>query len=184
MNKKVFGFALMFFLSACGSTSKKIDATYINAATTYKIEDVDLHLNSKCEGKAYPNEAELKNIFSKKIRESFCQANTCNNGKTDENTINIKVAVVYKRVFMGEGFRCNEAYGHSSLIYSYYFSKNDQTIFSEGQSSELVTNKGLFGNLKTIATQISATGDADNEMENINIFTNAISKDISEKVKN
>lgn len=174
----------VLILAAC-SSAPKFDKSHVTENTQYKINISNFELKSRCPGVNYPNQQELTNIFYKQITDAFCKENKCATSKQNNENIDINIDVVYTRVFMGEGVSCNESYGNNTFLYRYSMKKNGQEIYPAGEySDELVTNHGFLGNMKRIGSQLSFSGDKENEAKDIAIITNGIAKRISNKINN
>jgi hypothetical protein len=178
--KKIIIAALV--LGACANPRAAALKGKVDSDTKYKLEDVKVSLESKCEAGGFPDEAGITETYTKKAREKFCMARECTDNPS-AGDITVSANVVHKRVFMGEGFGCgsNPSYGHASMRYSYELKQDGAVLYSKELSEEYVPNRGLFGNIGRIATQISFTGDADNELDDIDYLSSGLANVLAGK---
>ncbi|MCL1785966.1 MAG: hypothetical protein FWG39_02340 [Alphaproteobacteria bacterium] len=162
--KKLVILALPVALAACGGGASWRDN--ITPDTNFKIESANVNLESKCPAPGFMTQGQLADEFTRGINKTFCAVKTCV-AKADENTVTVIPRVDYKRTMMGEAVSCSESFAGSSMAYGFDLKKNGEIFYSRQPSGNWNPDRGMFGNLGRIATQLSFTGGVENEKSDV-----------------
>jgi hypothetical protein len=167
-------------LAACASRKEIALKENTTPDTKWKIESIDVKLDKKCDVAGYPDQAAISKLFNEKVKEKFCKIKECTQApKADD--VGVAVSATYKRTFMGEGFFCRENPGFAigSIIFSYDLSKNGVSFY-HGDLPALAPNRGMFGNIGRIGTQLSSTGGVEEEADDIEYLTGGMAQIIAD----
>jgi hypothetical protein len=156
--KKLILFVLLSFITiSCSTTSNK----HTDENTIYRINKADVTLVSKCKGDKYPNQEQLAEIFTNKIKREFCSKKKCTDNKMlTDNVVDLYFDITYFRVFMGEFFFCSNSYGLSVFTFRNSAKMNDKIIVEHNSSGKMFYSGGLIRNLVLIVRQLTFSGDA------------------------
>lgn len=188
MNKKILLVSVL--LASCSSTKEPslLSKGLVNDSTTYFVSDVKVNLEERCKEETkgfYPNEKELSKLYTTYFKDEFCSDKKCVNVMSS-NTVKVNIAVTQRRIMQAEGFFCNHHFGVNSYDYSINMSKNVNGIEKEIENKvvkNVVVDMGLFRNIGRIFTQLTFTGDRENEQKEIKVFCSALVEKINRILK-
>jgi hypothetical protein len=144
----------------------------------YKINSVKTKLSEKCPAPNFMTEKQLSDEFAKTIMKTFCEKKKCVD-KVAPDTIVMDINLSYGRTMMGEGISCGESYAMSSISYRIDLKKGGEVFYNGDMKGPFVPQRGLFGNLGRIATQLSFSGGPDNEKADLEYLMPGIAKQIA-----
>jgi hypothetical protein len=143
---------------------------------TFFVKEVVVNLSQKCSQHGFRDAEELEEKFKSDIEGLLSEQGLLAVG--EEQAIGLTLAINYKREFLGEAFGACKSYGVSRFSYSSNFLR-DNTVVANYSQREVIPNHGTFGNIATIAKQLSNTGGEALEEKNLSIFSNLVVKNLS-----
>lgn len=177
---------ISLFILLCSCANYKYFALKENTAIPdgYKIYvgkvDVNLReekMSSEASSKKYPDREELNKIFKNEIISSLQQQGLYSNEKNNPNVFEANFDINYVRVFVAF---TSDKYAASRLEgYQISVTKNENIIATRSDKVRYVTNQGLIGNLAKIGKILSLSADQSDELKEINVFADAIAKDLT-----
>jgi len=184
--KKLSLISLFILLCSCTSNYKyfnlKDNASIPNDYKIY-VRNVNVSLkeekmSSGASSKKYPDQEELNKIFKNQIVNQLKQDGLYSDEKNTPNVFEADFDINYVRVFMAF---TSDKYAASRLDgYKIDVVKNENIVATRNNNSRYTTNHGLVGNLTKIGKTLSLSADQSDELKEINIFANAIAKDLTQ----
>ncbi|GAB3044826.1 hypothetical protein GCM10027155_07400 [Acinetobacter apis] len=140
----------------------------------YIIRNVTVSLSSKIEAPDFLNQEQVKERYVQKLNDALSAQNMLANEHT-EKPILVDFDITQKRVFAGEGLKFISSkvvgkYAHSEFEYSSTLSSNNTDIAK--LSIDKVMGIGKNGSFGKIYRDLSWSGKPENEIEDIDAFTN------------
>ncbi|MBF7691283.1 hypothetical protein I2F29_12410 [Acinetobacter sp. FNA3] len=151
----------------------------------YKINNVNIHLVSQVNKDGFLTKDNIQQKYIDDLNQQLIlqKKNVIN---TNEDVALVNVEVTHKRVFMGEGLKFiggdHVVGGYADTVFTYNVNVVYQGVIVETYSiKDAISYKGgIFGNLKKIARDLSSSGDAQDELEDVQKATT----DIVDHLKN
>lgn len=151
----------------------------------YKINDVNIHLVSQVNKEGFLTKDNIQQKYIDDLNQQliFQKKNVIN---TNEDAALVNVEVTHKRVFMGEGLKFiggdHIVGGYADTVFTYNINVVYQGVVVETYSiKDAISYKGgILGNFKKIARDLSSSGDAQDELEDVQKATT----DIVDHLKN
>ena len=170
-------------LTACGGGIKnQAWNDNIKSDSQFYIRSVDTNIVTKCPDKeGYMTATAISDQLKPAIRDAVCAQKKCTD-KIDANTIVMDVHVNYARSFMGEPISCL-SYQAVNISYTFTLERGGVVFYTRPASAQLAPSRGVFGNLGRIATQLSFTGDTDNEKADLEYIVPGLGKQIAKDLK-
>lgn len=184
--KKLSLISLFILLCSCSSNYKYFTLKEnISIPDGYKIYvgkvNVKLSeekMSSGASSKKYPNREELSKIFKDEIISQLKQHDLYSAEISNSNVFEADFEINYVRVFMAF---TSDKYAASRLEgYKIDVIKNKNTIATRNNKGRYAADHGLIGNLTKIGKTLSLSADQSDELKEINVFADAISKDLTQ----
>ncbi len=182
--KKLSLISLFILLCSCTNYKYFILKENTSIPDGYKIYVGKVNVNlseekmsSGASSKKYPDQEELNKIFKNELISSLKQQGLYSNEKNNPNVFEANFDVNYVRVFMAF---TSDKYAASRLEgYQISVTKNENIIATRSNKGRYTANHGLVGNLTKIGKTLSLSADQSDELKEINVFAEAISKDLT-----
>lgn len=167
-------------LTACAGTPQW--KNNITPESEYKINSVKTEIKSLCPAPNFMTEKEISDEFAKTVKKTFCEKNKCTD-VINSNTVVMDINLKYHRTFMAEVVSCSESFAVADISYSFDLKKDGHVFYSRPQVGPFAPQRGLFGNLGRIATQLSFTGGPDKEKSDLEYLMPGVAGKISEDLE-
>jgi hypothetical protein len=182
--KKISLISLFILLCSCTSNYKYFtlkENTSIPEGYKIYVGKVNVNLSeekmsSGASSKIYPDQEALKKIFKDELISSLKQQGLYSNETNNPNVFEANFDINYVRVFMAF---TSDKYAASRIEgYQINVTKNENIIATRSNKGRYAANHGLVGNLAKIGKTLSLSADQSDELKEINVFAEAISKDL------
>lgn len=164
---------ILFFLSGCMSSKQNaVNVSIVNENTKYSIKNISVTITDNENVKGYPNSLELTQKFREKFKKDLEDRNLL--AKENEESVAVSLDITYKRVF---SFVVSKAAVRILIDYKFKLEKDGQVILDDKEYN-MTPSYGVFGNLATIAKQITCTSSAKDEERDFNKVANNFAEEI------
>lgn len=189
--KEVLFMFMLVFVFGCSGTKMKNDEKklYINENTVYRVNDVKVYLESKCDRSEYPDDDELSEKLTQKIKERFCAKMKClnENEAVADNAIivDLDFNLNYERIFFGQAFSCKGSYLNSYLYFNNVARKDDKVItsYNVSKTRKVKIFRGQFGEFKHNLASMTGKNDKEAENKSLDIIADNFSKEMIKLLK-
>lgn len=181
--KKLSLIPLLILICSCSSNFKYFalkENTLIPDGYKIYVGKVNVNLreekilSSSEPSKKYPNQEELNKIFKDNIISSLKQEGLYSKDKNDSNVFEANFDINYVRAFMA--FTSDKYAGSRIEGYQIDITKNENVIATRNDKAHYVAYHGTIGNLRKIRKTLFLLSDDSDELKEINIFAEEISK--------
>lgn len=185
---------LLILILVCSCSNLKViknnKKVYITNNTIYRINAVQVYLDSKCHREEFPNGEELSKILTEKIRDKICNNINCLNENEDNiannnDIVDINFSINYQRVFFGQLISCKGGYIDSLFYFNNTITKDNILIgsYKTNQSNKMHISYGAKNSLGHNLKAISNKSGPEEEQKALDIIANDFSEKILELLK-
>ena len=176
-NQIVWLFLAVCIVSACASNkSNKLGHYYLSGEQAneqkitkkYRLTHFKLTLDDNSEAENYPKEQELNDTFIELLNSELRKQDKY----SPSNGMEVSIVMDYHRIFVGGAFHASTAYGSNKCNYTSRLSVagNEIALLSDEpmtRTSMNDDNKSFFKNLARIGSQLTMSGNREDEAKDI-----------------
>lgn len=184
------GLSVALGVSACTSnpkdmSSKSKNVTEFNSINhkQYKLNNVNIRLDSSVEKEGFLTKDTIQKVYLDELNKQL-QLQHKNVTNPSAKFALVDVDLTHKRIFMGEGLkfiggnRIVGGYADTVFTYKVKVIYNGEVVQNFEREKQIARKRGLIGNFKKIARDLSSSGKPENEIQDLQKVSAAIVADL------